>query len=165
MRIWHLILLSFVFVLASCSAVESEAGKSHGEHAISHPPEAQIEIDGEVYPTVLGTYCWSYKNTGECVDTAGPVELLKGEAPIETRPGEEIKFVISYIPEPNEFHLMQLTEDGREEEVKTESNVFKAPEKSGTYYYSYGVWWMDEERENVSNGDAFYNFALEVIGD
>jgi hypothetical protein len=34
--------------------------------------------------------------------------------------------------------------------------------KTGTYYYSYSVWWMDESQKNVSNGDASYALVLEV---
>jgi len=49
-----------------------------------------------------------------------------------------------------------------ENEVLIEENSYIAPIRKGTYYYSYGVWWMDDKEENVSHGDAFYAFVLEV---
>lgn len=43
-------------------------------------------------------------------------------------------------------------------EVAVKDNTFQAPIQKGTYYYSYGVWWMDEKEANVAHGDAFYYF-------
>lgn len=121
------------------------------------PPEVNINIGNEYYETKLGTYCWKDR----CVDTAGPVELLKGEVPIKVNPGEKISFSMEYEPKPNEFHLMQVSENN-ENEVLIEENSFSAPTQKGIYYYSYGVWWMDDKEENLSHGDAFYAFVLEV---
>src|SRR4051794_5529464 len=75
------------------------------------PPEVNINIGNETYETKLGTYCW---NDG-CVDTAGPVELLKGKVPIKVKPGEKISFLMEYEPKPNEFHLMQVNESNENE--------------------------------------------------
>lgn len=47
-------------------------------------------------------------------------------------------------------------------EIEVNDQKFTAPDEKGIYYYSYGVWWMDEKEENVSNGDASYVFVLEV---
>ncbi|WP_251513244.1 hypothetical protein [Oceanobacillus luteolus] len=69
--------------------------------------------------------------------------------------------MMNYEPKPNEFHVLQVSESD-EAEVSVKDNSFSAPLQNGIYYYSYGVWWMDEQEENVSNGDAFYNFVIEV---
>ncbi|MGE7978339.1 hypothetical protein [Psychrobacillus sp. NPDC093200] len=122
------------------------------------PPEVNINIGNENYETKLGTYCW---NDG-CVDTVGPVELLKGKVPIKVNPGEKISFLMEYEPKPNEFHLKQVSESNEENEVLIIENSFSAPTQKGVYYYSYGVWWMDDKEENLSHGDAFYAFVLEV---
>ena len=50
----------------------------------------------------------------------------------------------------------------KELEVVVKDNHFTAPTQKGVYYYSYGVWWMDGKEENLSHGDAFYAFVLEV---
>ncbi|MEH7236804.1 hypothetical protein [Bacillus sp. JJ1562] len=152
MKKWLLVFLSGILItLAGCG------GNNSSKLTGSKPPETNIQIGNETYPTVLGTYCWS----STCVDTAGPEALLEGKEPIVVHPGEEITLVMDYEPMPNEVHVAYYTGDN-ETEVKVENHRFTAPEEKGVYYYSYGVWWMDEKEENVSNGDAFYAFALEV---
>jgi len=143
-----ILLVLIIFTITRCS----KDGLS-GEK----PPKVNINIGNESYETKLGTYCW---NDG-CVDTAGPVELLKGKESIKVKPGEKISFIMEYEPKPNEFHLMQVNESN-ENEVLIEENSFSAPTRKGVYYYSYGVWWMDDKEENLSHGDAFYAFVLEV---
>ncbi|MED4462060.1 hypothetical protein [Metabacillus fastidiosus] len=125
------------------------------------PPKAFIEIDNKKVETTLGTYCWQGDGKGECVDTVGPVELLEGKEPVKVKPGESITFVMDYKPQPNEFHVVQMN-NNKETKVMVKDNHFTAPTQSGVYYYSYGVWWMDEKEANLSHGDAFYAFVLEV---
>ena len=126
------------------------------------PPKTMIQIGEISYETKLGTYCWSSNGQGECVDTAGPVELLKGKKPIEVRPGEVVTLKMKYKPLPNKVHLNQVKNE-KVIEVPVVNYRFTAPTEKGIYFYSYGVWWMDKKDKNVSNGDAFYAFALEVI--
>ncbi|MGQ4668272.1 hypothetical protein ACUIJN_21080 [Metabacillus halosaccharovorans] len=121
------------------------------------PPEVYIKIGKEKYETKLGAYCWK----GTCTDKAGPIELLKGTVPINAIPGEEISFIMDYETKPNEFHLVQIHES-KENEILIKENGFSSPTQKGIYYYSYGVWWIDEKEENLSKGDAFYAFVLEV---
>ncbi|MED3573949.1 hypothetical protein ACTHO0_18440 [Cytobacillus praedii] len=146
------IFITFTFLLVTL------IGCSNGNLTSSKPPEVFIEIVNEKYETKLGTYCWG----DTCIDTAGPVELLDGKAPVKVKPGEKINFVMDYEPLPNSVYLLQINEEKKEQEVLVEDHEFTAPAQKGLYYYSYGVWWMDEKQENVSNGDAFYAFALEV---
>jgi hypothetical protein len=123
------------------------------------PPDVYLKIGNEEYETKLGTYCWR----GTCADTAGPVDLLKGKEPIDVNPGEKIFFIMDYEPKPNEFHLTQISESNENEnEVSVKEDGFSAPTQKGVYHYAYGVWWMDEKEENLSHGDAFYAFVLEV---
>ncbi|MDZ5471288.1 hypothetical protein SM124_05965 [Bacillus sp. 31A1R] len=148
-------------ILTGCSFQVTE-NQSEGEE--KKPPKAFIEVQNETYETVLGTYCWRYKNEGTCVDYAGPEELLKDKTPIKVQPEEIVTFKMNYKPFPNEFHVLQISE-GKQVEIQIKDNSFTAPTEKGTYYYSYGVWWMDKKQKHVSKGDAFYNFALEVIKD
>ena len=67
----------------------------------------------------------------------------------------------SYEPKPNKFHVLQIS-NNQETEIVVKDNHFSAPIQKGLYYYSYGVWWMDEKEEDLSHGDAFYAFMLEV---
>lgn len=121
------------------------------------PPKTFVEVGNERVETVLGTYCW--KST--CVDTAGPIELMGGKETIKVQPGETITLVMDYEPRPSEISLYMYQEN-LETEVDVQDNQFTTPTEKGIYYYSYGVWWMSEKEENVSYGDAFYAFALEV---
>jgi hypothetical protein len=148
-----LILVIFIgLILIGCSNEGLSGGK---------PPKAFVEIDNERFETTLGTYCWQGGGKGTCIDTAGPIELLEGKKPIQVKPGENLTFVMDYEPKPNEFHVVQMSEN-KETEVVVKDNHFTAPTQKGVYYYSYGVWWMDEKEENLSHGDAFYAFVLEV---
>ncbi len=94
-------------------------GCSKNELAGEKPPEVNLNIGNENYETKLGTYCWNDR----CVDTTGPVEPLKGEGPIIVNPGEKIFFLMEYEPKPNEFHLIQVSENN-ENEVLIEENSF-----------------------------------------
>ncbi|MFS0614989.1 hypothetical protein [Lederbergia ruris] len=113
-----------------------------------------IEIDGETCETILGSYYWDIsKGKSECVDTTGSVDLLKDKEPVQIKAGEKIKLKMDYTPKPNKIHLTQI-KNGEQTEIELNDNQFTAPDRKGIYYYDYGVWWMDEEDENLSNGDA-----------
>jgi len=146
------IFITFTFLLVTL------IGCSNGNLTSSKPPKVFIEIANEKIDIKLGTYCWG--NT--CVDTAGPVEMLEGKVPIKVNPGEKIKFLMDYEPLPNSVYFLQINGGKKKLGGLVEDHEFIAPAQKGLYYYSYGVWWMDEKQENVSNGDAFYVFALEV---
>lgn len=147
MNKWVVTLVFLVgFALIGCSSHEMKGNK---------PPKAEIQVASNSYGTILGTYCWKT----ECVDTVGPEEILQGQEPIKVKPGENITFVMNYEPKPNKFHVLQIGEN-KEVGINVKDNRFEAPMQAGIYYYSYGVWWTDDKRENVSRGDAFYNFVI-----
>lgn len=143
-----------IFTLVGCS----NSGMGSGD---PKPPNASIKIGDKTYETKLGTYCWNKNGKGICVDSAGPVEMLKDQKPIVVKPGDKIKFIMDYEPKPNEIDVQQINGE-KETEVVVKDNQFNAPTEKGIYYYSYGVWWNNEKEENVSDGDAFYAFVLEV---
>ncbi|WP_410895114.1 hypothetical protein [Neobacillus sp. 204] len=60
-----------------------------------------------------------------------------------------------------QIHVVQIS-NNKVSEVEVKDNYFSAPTQKGVYYYSYGVWWMDENEKNLSHSDAFYAFVLEV---
>jgi hypothetical protein len=145
-----LICTCLFFVLLGCTT-------KNNEMTGGRPPKAMLHIGNIEYETKLGTYCWK----ATCVDTVGPVELLKDQKPIKVNTKDEITFVMDYQPKPNEFHLEQ-SNGGIQTEVELKDDRFTAPAQKGTYYYSYGVWWMDDKVAHLSHGDAFYAFVLEV---
>lgn len=123
----------------------------------SKPPTMNIGISGKAYETTLGTYCW----TKGCVDTVGPQELLEGKEPIQANARQEITLNLQGDVKNTEFHL-ELVNGEHYKEVPLEEYTFLAPTEPGTYYYSVGVWWKDPKEANVSKGDAFYAFFIEV---
>ncbi|MDM5317077.1 hypothetical protein QUF49_13805 [Fictibacillus sp. b24] len=144
-----------VIILAGCSDgnTTSMTGKQ--------PPAAFVHIGDKKYETKLGSYCWKSNSSAVCADTAGPVDLVSGEEPIQVKPGEEISVELNFSRKPNEVHISQF-KDNQETKVKMNNNHFKAPLEEGTYIYGYSVWWMSEKEKDVSDGDAQYAFALEV---
>ncbi|MDP4162425.1 MAG: hypothetical protein Q8906_07505 [Bacillota bacterium] len=137
-------------------------GCSITSRAEEKPPEAKIEVQNKMYPTVLGSYCWSGKGTGKCVDTIGPVQMLAGKEAIKVKPNEVITFIMNYKPKPNQFHVQSINANKETKIVKVKNNLFTAPKQKGTYYYSFGVWWMDKKIANQSRGSADYDFVLQV---
>jgi hypothetical protein len=146
-------------ILSACNSID--LNKEDNILSGDKPPNAYIEIDNKRFDTKLGTYCWQTKGKGTCVDTAGPVEFLEGKMPIEVGSEEKITFGMDFKPKPNKFHVLQIG-NGKETGVVVNHNQFSAPAQKGVYYYSYGVWWMDEKEDHLSYGDAFYAFVLEV---
>lgn len=105
------------------------------------PPDVSVQIDGEMYETKMGAYCWDSETTGSatCIDTAGAEALLEGEKPIAVEAGEVITFKMDYLPQPNSYYLTQV-KGGTLTETALTNNQFKAPEEKGIYYYDYGAW-------------------------
>jgi hypothetical protein len=154
-------ILFFVIIVSGCNGVLIKNTDGSGNLSGNKPPIVNIEMDGVKHETKLGSYCWESNGKAECVDTAGPVELLADDEPIQIKSGEQITLTMDYTPKPNEIHLSQI-KNNEEIEIEIKDQKFTAPDEKGIYYYSYGVWWMDEKEENVSLGDAFYAFVLEV---
>lgn len=156
--------ISFIFILSSCQ--NPPINENNVEEIIlsgEKPPPVTIEVNDEIYNTQLGSYCWGSPHIGqsECVDTAGPIELLDGEKPVQVSPNDVITLNIGFTPLPNDVTLYLLDGD-KEVEVQLEQNQFSAPLESGTYYYSYEVKWLDHEDIDFVYADAFYAFFLKV---
>ncbi|MBM7650399.1 hypothetical protein JOC78_003389 [Bacillus ectoiniformans] len=154
--------LAMAFIVSGCNGLQrnTDGGGLSGDA----PPDVNIEVDGKMLETKLGSYCWgpdSNEKAAECVDAAGSLELLEGKEPIQVQAGEPIKIHMDYTPKPTNIHLSQVKTDD-ETEVEVNDHQFTAPGEKGTYIYAYSVWWMDEEDEKLSHGDASYVFAIKV---
>ena len=125
------------------------------------PPIAIIEVGNNSYETTLGAYCWQSNGSTTCVDVPGPQKTMAGKERIEVNPGDKIKFVLDYEPEPNDFYVLEI-DSGTQVEVIVEDNIFSAPMQQGVFYYSYGARWMDEIEENVSHASVEYHFVIKV---
>ncbi|GGK04467.1 hypothetical protein GCM10007063_28470 [Lentibacillus kapialis] len=150
-------ILLIVFILSGCGGLFSKNTGENGDLSGDSPPNAYIKVDNKKYDIKLGSYCWK----SGCVDKVGPVEQLKDKEPIQVQAGEGIALGMDYTPKPNEVHLSKISND-KEVDAELKGNQFTAPNEKGIYYYDYGVRWMDEEKENLSHGDASYIFVVEV---
>ena len=119
------------------------------------PPNVSIDIAGKSYPAKLGTYCWQER----CVDTSGPIDMLKDSETIKVEPGQTIKFMMDFEPPLTTIELSIFTENEEEVSIELQDVYFSAPTQKGIYYYSYSLTWRKDE---LSIGDAHYAFALEV---
>ena len=147
-------------ILSGCNGSNNKS--TGGILSGDKPPNVIVEIDGEGYESILGSYCWDIsKGTSKCVDTAGSVDLLKDKEPIKVKAGENITLRMDYTPKPSEIHFTQIN-NGNQTEIELDDNQFMAPDEKGVYFYDYGVWWMDEKIENTSHGSSSYAFAIEV---
>ena len=87
-------ILFFVFIVSGCNGVFIKNTDGSGNLSGNKPPILNIEIDGVKHETKLGSYCWESDGKAECVDTAGPVELLADDEPIQIKSGEQITFTM-----------------------------------------------------------------------
>lgn len=160
------LLAAFILALLLVACSASNGKNTNPTLEGDKPPSLFVEVADKEYETVLGSYCWNTPSidgeaSAECIDTVGPVDLLKNQEPIQLKAGEEVRLKMNYSPKPNKIYLEQITEDG-EIEIQVKDNQFFAPDEQGIYFYSYGAWWMDEEDKNLSLADAFYAFSLEI---
>ena len=88
----------FLFIALILNGCSGSNNKSSGEILSGDkPPNVIVEIDGETYETILGSYCWDIsKGKSKCVDTAGSVDLLKEKEPIQIKAGEKILLEMDY---------------------------------------------------------------------
>ena len=105
------------FILTACNGIFTKNTDGSGNLSGNMPPIVNIEIDGVKHETKLGSYCWESNGKAECVDTAGPVELLADDQPIQIKSGEQITLTMDYTPKPNEIHLSQIKNN---EEIEIE---------------------------------------------
>ncbi|MFJ7666590.1 hypothetical protein ACIQXI_05745 [Lysinibacillus sp. NPDC097195] len=119
------------------------------------PPKVVIDIANVSYPTKLGTYCWQEK----CVDTSGPIDMLKESEPMKVRTGETIKLKMEVELPPTSMELSILNENEEKISMELQDFHFAAPTQKGIYYFSFSLRW---QKDNISIGDALYAFALEV---
>src|SRR5690625_2051207 len=106
-RLGILLLFTTILIISGCFSKEDHTLGNRPQFTGNTPPPLEFEYAGSLFPTLLGSYCWtvSVQSTAECVETAGPIELLADSDPIIVQPEEEIRLMLDYKPEPNRFYL------------------------------------------------------------
>lgn len=141
-------------------------GCSSFSNDLTEPPAIKIIASSGTYDTILGTYCWEVKtNQSECVDKAGPLELVKEQQAIEVEKGEKLQFVLDESLRPKTVFLTEILKDKDKDKDKdvllNEDYSFIAPTIVGEYIYGLtGNWQLKENGK--SSGDAQYVFKITV---
>src|SRR5829696_10236042 len=105
-----------VLVLAACAAGQGSAGPTIAEETTSHnaeettvlqggcdlrrPPDSTLSYGGREVTGSLGSYCWSYRRTNECVDVAGMTVSSKQNT-LTVPPGSKMVFRYGGQRSPN----------------------------------------------------------------
>lgn len=159
-----IVIFLLVFMISACGITFSQNTNENNHVSENKPPDTDIEVDHKQYDTILGAYCWDYRTSNdnredECVDVAGPVELLADEEPIAVNPGEHMTLIIDDERKPDDVQLSQMKND-EETDIEIDDNQLTAPEEKGIYYYDYDVSWVADGDQ--SHGDVSYAFVIEV---
>ncbi|WP_338838920.1 hypothetical protein WDR10_06245 [Kurthia gibsonii] len=151
----YMMLCVAILLLVACSN-NTELG--------SNPPKVTVEVDGENYETELGSYCWQGGTTGsgECVDKAGPKELLNGKQPIVVQPEDELAIQVDLKRQPDEVELEQVKNNQSTNISGFKNMRFTTPKEKGTYFYAFRADWANQKEKNTSDGDAWYAFHIRV---
>lgn len=147
-----------------CVGILLLVGCSNNTEFGSNPPKVTVEVDGETYDTELGSYCWQggAKGSGECVDKAGPEELLNGKQPIVVQPEDELAIQVDLKRQPDEVELEQVKNNQSTNISGFKNMRFTTPKEKGTYFYAFRADWTNQKEKNTSDGDAWYAFHIRV---
>lgn len=159
MRRYYLTILLCLAVLSSVSYIKTLVDNK--SKLAASAPETKVVVNQKTYGAHMASYCWmGLDNQSKCVNTLGATDLLKEKRKIKVKRGEKVSLIVRSHLKPNETSLY-LVNGGTQKNVKLINNTFTAPTERGTYYYTYGAWWMKSDKI-LSHGDVFYVFALKV---
>src|SRR5690625_2675442 len=108
----HIVNLTFISILTIASLLIGCQSQSvdNGGLPRDNPPPVQIKVNGKIYDTTLGAYCWGPDEDGyhECTDTGGPEELLSDTERIKVASEVVITIMMDYEPHPNIIYFTQI---------------------------------------------------------
>ena len=114
-------------------------------------PKMNVVVDGGIYESATGTYCWSIKNATSCTDSSGnPFNYVDTAPPIVVKPGEAIE--LSFTDTPDSFTIN--LEENDKGQSPNNKNPFGAPSEEGMYGYSVYTGW--------GNDDIAFDFVRDV---
>ncbi|MCT2343402.1 hypothetical protein [Niallia taxi] len=118
-------------------------------------PATIFTINGQIVPTVQGSYCWDGVLQSVCSDSLTPEILLK-ENEIETvfvHPGDRVKLKFTRTPFENSINVSNWSND-QENKAILDGNYLVLPEKRGVYIYVVSAKW--------ERGSLVFSFMVEV---
>jgi len=147
----HFFLTSVLF-LAGCQTSANQPA----QQALPTPPTPVISWNDKSAVSVPTSSCWSYENTGTCIDTAAPPEVIGEKKPtaMQVKPGAVITVSYALPPEEQSLRVTQWIGSNQIEQVLENGNQWKAPEQPG--------WYLFDVHANWEQGDAGHAFVIEV---
>jgi len=127
------------------------------------PPMPKITVAGQSLIVLLSTHCWNTDSGGYCKDYIGAEEMLKDKPVERVKPGAKIRFAFDSKP-PTEIGVSRARNRSTVD-VEMKGNSFAAPKEPGVYYYTLGANWLSDKEKRISEGDAYFVFAVEVAKD
>lgn len=146
------VFLTSVLLLAGCQILENKPT----QQAFSTPPTPLISWKDKSAVSVPTSYCWTYENTGTCVDTAAPPEVIaeKKPAAMQVKPGAVITISYDLPPVEKSLSIYRWVGSSQIEQAVENGNQWKAPDQPGWYLYDVRAQW--------DQGDAGHAFVIEV---
>ncbi|WP_182104250.1 hypothetical protein [Niallia taxi] len=120
-------------------------------------PAAIFTINGQIVPTVQGSYCWDGVLQSVCSDAPTP-EIVWKEKEIEAvyvHPGDRVKLTFTRTPFENSINVANWSND-QENTAVLDGNYLVLPEKRGVYIYVVSAKW--------ERGSSAFTFIVEVEG-
>ena len=118
------------------------------------PPKAAVIVGDTEIPIVPGSFCWSARGVGKCVDTVSPPELVKNQRPITVKPGSSLEISFTQSPVSKSLGANQWIGGQPSPVPVVEENKIVLPVEKGEYIYDIFAQW--------EQGSASYAFVVSV---
>lgn len=152
-----IVLVAMILLLSACG---SKSVKQSGELG-SSPPLPIITVDDRTIDVTQSSYCWTSKNKSECVDYAGPEEMLKDKPMEQVYTNARLNYKFD-VKKPSEMSVT-LFHDGSFATEELTTDFIEAPSEPGIYYYNVSALWLLDKEKRISEGSSSYVFAIEVV--
>ncbi|MEI5909259.1 hypothetical protein WAK64_19595 [Bacillus spongiae] len=150
-HIFIVVLTSAILLLMGCS----NTGIKEKDSEFPPTMTGQVIINGMEYQIEDGSYRWERKKGlgTEVVQTdyISPYQMADKLELISVSPNEKVDIRIEENPD---IKVYLWNEEGREKEIKHNSNEFTLPANKGTYIYEVLAEW--------TNGEVSYTFVVDI---
>lgn len=151
-----ILLLFMIFLLVSCSSDENRQDASSEGSSMKEPPKIFLKYQDQTIEAVQVSYCLEVEKGEEvsviCVDTSGPLELIKHQIGSLTV-GPQSTIQVVFEDYDTDYNLNYVDEDVLGEIIFT-SDGFQVPDQTGEYIYELTASW--------ASGSASYAFKIHV---
>ena len=148
MRRFFIPIIVLIIFTTACGKLDVNTPGHKGKDEM---PTLRVIVDGEIFDTATGAYCWSFKNSSECADASGdPFDYVDYSPPIVVQPGKAIE--LRFSEEPDSFTIdLQVN---KQQFTTIKENPFGSPLEEGMYGYDVSTKWGKDH--------IHFHFVLDV---